>query len=121
MKISEFRKLIREEVRKVMSESKALTEAITWNKNTILKFFKYLKDNHGMTVKPEFKTDTTGNAEIIMGGPMFDVKFMVDGNNLILKPTSVSDVTAEEFLEDIEYDGAKGYKFNVKGKTVIVS
>lgn len=116
MKISEFRKLIREEVRKIMNE------AITWDKKAILKFFKYLDDNHGMKAKnAEFKTDTTGYVEILMGGPGFDVNFMVVGNTLVLKPDSTSDMTAKDFLEDIEYDGAKGYKFNVKGKSVIVS
>jgi hypothetical protein len=46
---------------------------------------------------------------------------MVDGNNLILNPTSDSDMTAEEFVEDIEYDEVKTYKFKVKGKFVIVN
>jgi hypothetical protein len=114
MKISEFKKLIREEVRKVMNE------AITWDKKSILKFFKYLVDNHGMKTKPVFKTDTTGHVEI-GGMPAFDAKFMVDGNNLILSPTSDSDMTAEEFVEDIEYDEVRTYKFKVKGKFVIVN
>ena len=110
----EFRKLIREEVRKIMNE------AITWDKKAILTFFKYLTDNHGMNTKPEFKTDTSGRVQV-NGMPAFDAKFMVDGNNLIFSPTSDSDMTAQEFVEDIEYDGAEGYKFKVKGKFVIVS
>jgi hypothetical protein len=116
MKITELQKLIREEVRKVMNEAK------TWDKKAILKFFKYLADNHGMKAKnAEFKTDTSGNVEILMGGPVFDAKFMVDGNNLIFKETSDSDATAEDFVEDIEYDGAEGYKLKVKGKFAIVN
>ncbi len=97
-----------------------MNEAITWDKKAILNFFKYLTDNHGMKTKPVFKTDTTGHVEV-GGMPAFDAKFMVNGNNLILNPTSDSDMTAEEFVEDIEYDGAEGYKFKVKGKFVIVS
>ena len=115
MKASEFRKLIREEVRKVMSEAK------TWNKNEILKFFKYLSDRHGMTAKPTFKTDISGSVDILMGGPGFDANFAVDGNNLIFKQQSLTDMTAEDFLEEIEADGAVGYKFQVKGKLVIVT
>lgn len=115
MKAQEFRKLIREEIRKVMSEAK------TWNKNEILKFFKYLSDRHGMTAKPVFKTDTSGSVDILMGGPGFDANFVVDGNNLILKQRSLTDMTAEDFLGDIESDGPKGYKFQAKGKLVIVT
>ena len=115
MKKIELRNLIREEIRKVINEAK------TWNKNEILKFFKYLSDRHGMTAKPEFKTDTTGSVDILMGGPGFDADFVVDGNNLILKQQSMTDMTAKEFLEDIESDGPKGYKFQVKGKLVIVT
>ena len=114
MKITEFKKLIREEVRKVMNEAK------TWDKKSIEKFFKYLADNHGMKSKPEFKTDTSGRIQI-NGMPAFDAKFMVDGNNLVFSPTSDSDMTAQEFVEDIEYDGAKGYTFKVEGKFAIVN
>lgn len=115
MKTSEFRKLIREEVRRVMSEAK------TWNKNEILKFFKYLSDRHGMTAKPAFKADTLGSVDILMGGPGFDANFVVDGSNLILKQRSSTDMTAEDFLNDIESDGPVGYKFQGKGKMVIVT
>jgi hypothetical protein len=120
MKISEFKKLIREEVRNVMKEGK------TWDKNQILKFFKRLKLDHGMTAKPQFKTDTTGYVEILMGGPGFDANFMVDGRTLVLKPDSTSDMSAKDFLADIEADNAKNgkpnqYKYEIKGKLVIVS
>jgi hypothetical protein len=119
MKTTEFRKLIREEVRKV------LNEAMSWDKNTINKFFAYLKRQHGMKAVPEFKTDTTGYVEILMGGPAFDVNFMVDGTNLILKPDSTSDTTAAEFLSDINSDNERTknteYKFQQKGRSVIVS
>jgi hypothetical protein len=120
MKISEFRKLIREEVRK------ALNEAITWDKKNILKFFKYLADNHGMKAKPVFKTDTSGYVEILMGGPGFDANFMVNGRTLVLKPDSTTDMSAEDFLGDIESDNEttgkpSQYQYQIKGKSVIVS
>jgi hypothetical protein len=41
----------------------------------------------------------------------------LDGNNLILNPTSDSDMTTKEFVEDIEYDEVRTYKFKVKEKT----
>ena len=115
MKITEFRKLIREEVRKVMNE------AITWDKKAIKEFFNYLLNNHGIRSKPVFKTDTSGRVEIyrLMGAP-FKAKFMVDGNNLIFNPKLKSEMTAKDFVEDIENDGAEGYKFKVKNKSVIV-
>lgn len=117
MKKSEFRQLIREEIRKV------LKEAINWDNKAILKFFKYLQDRHGMVVKnPNFKTPTSGDVEILMGGPGFDAAFMVDGSgNLILKPDSASDMSAKDFLSDIKADGAVGYNFQIKGKSVIVT
>lgn len=115
MKATEFKKLIREEVRKVMSEAK------TWNKNEILKFFKYLSDRHGMAAKPTFKTDISGSVDILMGGPSFNANFVVDGNNLILKQRSLTDMAPEDFLDDIESDGPVGYKFQAKGKLVIVT
>ena len=119
MKISEFKKLIREEARKIINE------AFTGDKKAILKFFKYLKDDHDMTVIPEFKTSTSGYVEIIMGGPRFRATFMVDGKTLVLKTLAISDMHPKEFLEDIEHDnertGDTTYKFQVKGKTVIVS
>ena len=115
MKITEFRKLIREEVRKVMNE------AITWDKKAIKEFFNYLLNNHGIRSKPVFKTDTSGRVEIYrMIAPPFQAKFMVDGNNLIFNPTPDSEMTAKDFVEDIENDGAEGYKFKVKNKSVIV-
>jgi hypothetical protein len=121
MKPTEFKKLIREEIRKAIS----LNEAMSWDKNTINKFFAYLKREHDMKAVPEFKTDTTGYVEILMGGPAFDVNFMVDGTNLILKPDSTSDTTAAQFLRDINTDNARTknteYKFQQKGRYVIVS
>ena len=115
MKITEFRNLIREEIRKVMNE------AITWDKKAIKEFFNYLLNNHGIRSKPVFKTDTSGRVEIgrLMGAP-FNAEFMVDGNNLIFNPTLKSEMTAKDFVEDVEYDGAEGYKFKVKNKSVIV-
>jgi hypothetical protein len=120
MKKSELRQLIREEISKVLKEAK------TWDKNQILKFFKRLKLDHGMTAKPQFKTDTTGYVEILMGGPGFDANFMVDGNTLILKPDSTSDMSAKDFLADIESDNERTgkpnqYRYQIKGKLVIVS
>ena len=120
MKASEFRNLIREEVRKVMSEGK------TWDKKQILMFFKRLYLDHGMKAKPEWKTDTTGYVEILMGGPHFDANFMVVGRTLVLKPDSYSDMSAEDFLADINNDNERTgkpnqYKYETKGKSVIVS
>ena len=116
MKITEFRKLIREEVRKVMNE------AITWDKKAIKEFFNYLLNNHGIRSKPVFKTDTSGRVEIYrIIGASFNAEFMVDGNNLIFNPKLKSEMTAKDLVEDIVFDEPKGYKFKVKNKSVIVS
>jgi hypothetical protein len=115
MNSKQLKQIIREEIQNVLKEAK------TWNKNEILKFFKYLSDRHGMTAKPKFKTDTSGSVDILMGGPGFDANFVVDGNNLILKQQSLTDMTAKDFLADIESDGPVGYKFQVKGKLVLVT
>ena len=116
MKITELQKLIREEVRKVMNEAK------TWDKKAIKEFFNYLLNNHGIRSKPVFKTDTSGRVEIYrIIGASFNAEFMVDGNNLIFNPKLKSEMTAKDFVEDIENDGAEGYKFKIKNKSVIVS
>ena len=98
MKTTEFRKLIREEVRKVLSE------AVSWDKQSIDDFFTYLK-RIGVIDKamPKYMSDTAGRIELTIGGmSTYEAKFIVNGDMLVFTETNNSDFPTEFLVGDIE-------------------
>ena len=124
MKAQEFRKLIREEIRKVMSEAPN-----AWDKKSIEKFLKYLT-TQDLKVMSKFKTESTGKVEIMIGGmSSYEAVFSIDTvkpYNLVFVETSGSDFPSDEFAEGLQDDAkrngaAKTYAFAAKGKKLIVT
>ena len=124
MKTQELRKLIREEIRKVMSEAPN-----AWDKKSIEKFLKYLTAQD-LKVMSKFKTESTGKVEIMIGGmSSYEAVFSIDTvkpYNLVFVETSGSDFPSEEFVEGLQDDAkrngaAKTYAFAAKGKKLIVT
>jgi len=121
MKASEFRKLIREEVRKVIKEA-----AKSWDQESIKLYFKDLKKHSHL--EPQTTLDgVTGKFKMIIHGmDEFSGRFTIDPankNNLVFMVSNNSYQTAETFaaMQELDFRGYSKYKFSFKGNKFIVS
>jgi hypothetical protein len=120
MKSSQLRNLIREEVRKVLSEATRV-----WDKKAINDFFMYMiKIGVVDKIVPNFKSDTTGVVDMRIGS-VYRAKFIVDTtnpSNLILIETNPGDFPIDEFEANLEWnDASKKYNYTSKGNKLTIN
>ena len=121
MKTTEFRKLIREEVRKAIS----LNEGVSWDKQSITNFFNFLKKiGVAEKVRVTFVSDMTGKFKMESGGFPLEALFQATANTLTLTEQPFSDFAIEDLAQDIENEAdrlpAIRYDVKLNGKKMMV-